>query len=146
MKARIFLVDDEPAVLRGLRALISQDSSLEVCGACQSAPEALAQISALKPDLAVVDLSLREGDGLELTSQLRQTCPALKIVVFSMHSQARYVHAAAAKGAQGYVFKDKGMDDLIPAIHKLLLGNTYFPDPPPPASPNPAKRWCGNLE
>jgi DNA-binding NarL/FixJ family response regulator len=123
---RLFLVDDEPVVRRGLWMLFSLQPDLEVCGEAGTEHEALKGILVLRPDLAVVDLSLKEGDGLALIKQLRQRCPALKILVFSMHEQVHFATAAFAAGAQGYVLKEEGAERALEAVHILLDGGYYL--------------------
>ncbi len=123
---RLFLVDDEPAVRRGLRLLLELNSGLEVCGEAAGEQEAQEGILALRPDLAIVDLSLKEGDGLALISQLHTICPELKIVVFSMHDQAHFAASAFAAGAHGYVLKEEGTEQVLDAIRMVMQGRRYL--------------------
>ena len=127
-KTRLFLVDDGPLVRKGLRLLCSVQPDLEVCGEAAGELEALAGILALHPDLAVVDLSLKEGDGLALIKRLRQQCPTLKILVFSMHDQAPFAAIAFALGAHGYVIKEEGSERLLQAIEVVMSGKVYLSD------------------
>ncbi len=124
-RTRLFFVDDEPGVRRGLRLLCDLEPSLEVCGEAGTEHEALEGILALRPHLAVVDLSLKEGDGLALIKQLRQRCPALKILVFSMHDLAHFATAAFEAGAHGYVLKDDGAERVLEAIQVVMEGSYY---------------------
>ena len=126
---RLFLVDDEPIVRKGLRLLFGVEPSLAVCGEAENEHDALAGILALRPDLAVVDLGLKLGDGLSLIKQLHQLCPALKILVFSMHEQAHFVAAAFAAGAHGYVVKEEGTERLLEAIQVIMDGGSYLSEP-----------------
>lgn len=125
-RIRLFLVDDEPVVRRGLRLLLGGQPDLEVCGEAETEQAAVAGIGARRPDLAVVDLSLAEGDGLVLIKRLHQLCPALKVLVFSMHEQAQFVTAAFAAGAHGYVVKEEGTERVIEAIHVIMNGGCYL--------------------
>jgi DNA-binding NarL/FixJ family response regulator len=122
----LFLVDDEPVVRKGLRLLFGLKPELEVCGEAATEHEALAGILALRPDLAVVDLTLKEGDGLSLIKQLHRLYPALRILVFSMHAQASFATAAFAAGAHGYVIKEDGAERLREAVRALLGGECYL--------------------
>jgi DNA-binding NarL/FixJ family response regulator len=124
--ARVFLVDDEPIVRRGLRVLLSVKPGLAVCGEADTEHDALEGILALQPDLAIVDLSLRLGDGVALIKQLHQRCPALKILVFSMHHQAHFATAAFAAGAHGYVVKDEGTERVLEAVASVMDGKPYL--------------------
>ena len=123
---RLFFVDDEPGVRRGLRFLCGLETNLEVCGEAGTEPEALQGILALRPDLVVVDLSLKKGDGLALIKQLHQRCPALKILVFSMHDQEHFATAAFAAGAHGYVVKEDGAERVLEVIQVVMEGGQYL--------------------
>lgn len=122
MSVRIFLVDDEPAVLKGLRVLLGFAPGLEVCGAATQASEALRQMLTEPPDLAVIDLALGKDSGVDLVRDLRGFIPKLKIVVFSMHGEAGSIRAAMRAGADGYVMKEEGSERLVEAIHSVMRG------------------------
>ena len=123
---RLFLVDDEPIVRRGLQFLISGEPGLTVCGEAENEHDALAGILALQPDLAVVDLSLKLGDGMALITQLHHLCPALRILVFSMHQEVHFAATAFAAGAHGYVVKEEGTERLLEAIRVIMAGERYL--------------------
>jgi len=125
-RTRLFLVDDEPAVRKGLGLLVSGRADLDVCGEAASGRDALELIPRLHPDLVVVDLTLKSVGGLELMRRLRQTHPELKLLVFSMHNQLSYVQAAFEVGAQGYVAKEEGTEKLLEAIDVLIAGGLYL--------------------
>ena len=108
--------------------LLSVRSGLEVCGEAGAEHEALEGILSLHPDLAIVDLSLKEGDGIALIKQLQSVCPALKILVFSMHAQAHYAASAFAAGAHGYVLKEEGAESVLTAIALVMRGGRYLSD------------------
>ncbi len=123
---RVFLVDDEPIVRKGLRLLLGVKPGLAVCGEAESEHDALEGILALRPDLAVVDLTLKLGDGLVLIKQLHKLRPALKILVFSMHQEAHFAMAAFAAGAHGYVIKEEGTERVLEAIQAVMDGECYL--------------------
>jgi DNA-binding NarL/FixJ family response regulator len=133
---RLFLVDDEPVVRRGLQLLFGGDPSLTVCGEAENEHDALEGILALRPDLAVVDLSLKLGDGLALITQLHQLRPALKILVFSMHEQVHFATAAFAAGAHGYVTKGEGTEKALEAIRLIMRGDYYLSEQIAAKAPN----------
>ena len=120
------VVDDQPMVSRGVELLLAGERDLVFCGEAESEPQALDRIAGLKPDVAVVDLTLKEGTGLSLIGRLRQRCPELKILVFSMHDQAHYVAGAFGAGAHGYVTKGEGTEKLVEAIHVVMSGKVYL--------------------
>ncbi len=125
-RTRLFLVDDQPIVRRGLRLLCGVNQALEVCGEAAGEHDALARILALRPDLVIVDLTLKEGSGLALIKQLHRRCPTLKILVFSMHAQAHFATGAFAAGARGYVLKEEGSERVLEAIQVIRDGGYYL--------------------
>jgi DNA-binding NarL/FixJ family response regulator len=139
-KLRVFLVEDEPAVRRGLRLLLSLEANLAVCGEAASEDAAAAGILKLQPHVAVVDLSLKAGDGLALIKRLRQLCPALKILVFSMHDDVEIATAAFVAGAHGYVIKEEGTEKVIEAIQDILDGGCYLSERIAAKAPDLASR------
>ncbi len=125
-KIRVFLVDDHPIVRRGFQLLLSMEPDFMVCGDADAGPEALDKIIALKPDVAVIDLSLKSSSGLELIKQLRARSADLKILVFTMHAEAIYEERALRAGASGYITKDKGTEKAIEAIRLLMQDKIFF--------------------
>ncbi len=123
---RLFLVDDEPMVWRGLELLFGHEADLTVCGHASSASETLERLPALAPDLAIVDLSLRSETGFDLLRQLRRLSPGLGLLVFSMHNEISFVRAAFEAGAQAYVTKEEGADTVLEAVRSVAAGKTYL--------------------
>ena len=128
-KIRVFLVDDHPIVRRGFQLLLGMERDLAVCGEADSGPEALQKILALKPDVAIVDLSLKSSNGLELIKQLRPQCPHLKILVFTMRAEGIYAERALRAGANGYITKEEGTERAIEALRLLVQGKTCLSQP-----------------
>ncbi len=126
MAVRVFLVEDEPSVRRGLELLLNREPDIQICGSAPGQQEALRRILALKPDLAIVDLSLKQGSGLDLLRDLHAFKAAPKTLVFSMHGQAGDVRSALRAGANGYVTKEDGTEYLVDAIHAVLLGKCFL--------------------
>jgi DNA-binding NarL/FixJ family response regulator len=120
------VVDDEQAVRRGLSMFINLQPDLLTCGEAADRPSALKLIRALKPDLAIVDLRLKTGSGLDLIETLHQRWPELKVLVFSLQDAALYAERALQAGAHGYVTKEEGGEKAIEAIRALLQGKTYL--------------------
>ncbi len=125
-RARILLVDDHPVIRGGLIRLLSKQPDLECCGEAGTAPEALTLAREQKPDLAIVDLRLKHGDGLELIKALRAEQPTLKTLVLSQHTERVYVERALRAGAQGYVAKEQDPADLLQAVRTILAGQVYL--------------------
>ena len=104
-KIKIFLVDDHPLVREWLTNLIHQQPDLVVCGESEDAPHALQEISTAKPDVAIVDISLKHGSGIELIKNLKAQHPGIAIIVLSMHDERLYAERALRAGARGYIMK-----------------------------------------
>lgn len=122
--ARIFLVDDHPAVRAGLRLLLAQ-AAFGVCGEAGDVSTALAEIRGADPNLVIVDLSLGDESGLTLLRPLIAALPEARLLVYSMHEDAFHVQQAFAAGAAGYVTKREISDLLIVAVDELLAGRSY---------------------
>jgi len=128
-KVRVFLVDDHPIVRRGFQLLLSVEPDLMVCGEADSGPAALSKILALKPDVAIVDLSLKTSSGLDLIRQLHAQCPKVKMLVFTMRGEAIFAERALRAGAHGYITKDEGTEKAVEAIRLLMQGKTCLSQP-----------------
>jgi DNA-binding NarL/FixJ family response regulator len=126
MSTRVFLVDDEPAVRKGLSLLLGREEDMEICGEAGSATDALKQMLTLKPDLAIIDLSLDKENGLDLIKDLSSFGTKPRILVFSMHSESSYIRAAFGAGADGYVMKEEGTERLLDAVHTLVRGKQFL--------------------
>jgi DNA-binding NarL/FixJ family response regulator len=124
-KARGLLVDDHPIVRQGLTQLINRQHDLEVCGEAEDMVSAQSAISSLKPDFAVVDLSLKGIDGIDLIKKLKSDRTPVPVLVFSMHEESLYAERALHAGASGYIMKQEGTENLITAIRRILGGKIY---------------------
>lgn len=127
-KKRVLLVDDHPILRQGLANVLNAQAHLVVCGEAQDRADAIALAERLQPDLALVDLSLRAGDGLELIKDLRVRLPGLLTLVLSMHDETIYAERALRAGARGYVMKQEKLDRLLLAISRVLSGSIYVSD------------------
>jgi DNA-binding NarL/FixJ family response regulator len=125
-KKRIFLVDDHPLVREWLTNLINQQPDLTVCGETDSAPQALEAIARAKPDVAIVDLSLKDSSGFDLIKNLKLSEAGAAVLVLSMHDEAHYAERALRAGARGYVMKRETTKKVITAIRRVLEGKLYL--------------------
>jgi DNA-binding NarL/FixJ family response regulator len=125
-RRRIVLVDDHPIVREGLAQLINRSGDLVICGEAADAGEALKAIEALQPDLAVVDISLRGMDGVELIKQARARWPKLMILALSMHSEELFAERVLRAGARGYIMKQEATSGVLTAIRQVLNGDIYL--------------------
>jgi DNA-binding NarL/FixJ family response regulator len=125
-KAKIFLVDDHPLVREWLANLIEKNLDLTICGEAENAPAALEAIAELKPDLAIIDLSLGSSSGIDLIRSIRSSFPAVAMIVLSIHDERAYAERAIRAGARGYVMKRESTKKIIDAIREVLRGNLYL--------------------
>ena len=126
--SRIVLIDDHPIVRRGLAGLINDEADLEVVGEASSVAEAFEMLESAHPDVALVDLSLGDGHGLELIKQVRANGWSIKMLVVSMADEALYADRVLRAGASGYLRKDQATDHIIEAIRRILSGRVYLSD------------------
>jgi DNA-binding NarL/FixJ family response regulator len=126
MKRRVLIVDDHPIVRQGMKLMIDAEPDLAVCGEAQTEQEARAQVRALMPDAAIVDLSLDQGDGFNVVRDIRAHFPQVRVLVLSMHDEAIYAERLLAEGAAGYIMKQAATDQLVNALRVVLRGDTYL--------------------
>lgn len=127
-KSKILIVDDHPIVRRGLKELINHEKDLVVSGQAEDAHQAMEAIRAQKPDMAVVDISLKGTSGLGLIKDIKTQYPSLPVLTLSMHDESLYAERALRAGAKGYIMKQQATEDLIMAIRKVLGGHVYVSD------------------
>jgi DNA-binding NarL/FixJ family response regulator len=125
-KTRLFLVEDHPVVCEGLKLLIDGDPELTVCGTASSVADAKTRIRELEPDMALIDITLGDGSGLDLIKELHQQNPKLMMMAISMHDESVYAERALRAGAKGYVMKSEAMDTVRTAVHRVLGGEIYM--------------------
>jgi DNA-binding NarL/FixJ family response regulator len=126
VRKKIFIVDDHPMMRDGLAQMIGNEADMSVCGEAEDASEALAQIEKLKPDLAIVDITLRSSSGLELIKDLQIRLPNVAVLVISMHDESLYAERVLRAGGRGYIMKQEGGKKLMEAIRQVLSGQTYI--------------------
>src|SRR3954469_1965457 len=124
-KKRVLLVDDHPIVRERLAELIGQESDLEVCGEGEDAITALKQVAALRPDVAIVDITLKDTYGIELIKDLKDRHPKLPVLVLSMHDESLYGERAIRAGAKGYLNKQEATKKVVTAIRTVLAGQIF---------------------
>lgn len=124
--SRVFIVEDHPALREQLVRVVNGEKSLTVCGEAGDAFEAFAAIGRVKPDLALVDITLPGKSGLELVKELRAVDSGIKLLVVSMHDAATHGGKALQAGASGYLRKQGNPEELIRAILVVLDGKIYM--------------------
>jgi DNA-binding NarL/FixJ family response regulator len=123
---QIYIVDDHPLMRKGLAMTLEKEVGFELCGQAESAEQALSEILDLKPDVAIIDISLPGMNGLELVKNLLHQSPEQKILIVSRHDEELYAERALRAGAKGYLMKLEAVDVLVQAINQILNGGIYL--------------------
>ena len=123
---KVLLVDDHPLVREGLRARLSGVAGIEVVGEAGDAAQAFEQVERLRPDLVLMDVGMKQVNGIELTARLRERHPTLRVLMLSMYDNPEYVHRALAAGARGYVLKEAPSEEIVAAILAVAQGRNFL--------------------
>jgi DNA-binding NarL/FixJ family response regulator len=124
--ARILLADDHTMMRQGLRHILESHPEFDIIAEASSGIEAVEMARSLKPDIAIVDVGMKELNGIEATSQILRHSPQTAVLILSMYSDERYVVRAVKAGARGYVLKNSAGDELIEALHNVQKGMAFF--------------------
>jgi len=122
----LMLVDDHSILREGLRALLELEADFRVAGEAGSADEALALAAQVQPDIVLTDIGLRGRSGLTLVRELREQCPAVRIILLTAHASEEYIRAGLDCKADGYVLKDSGRVELMTAIRTVASGQQFL--------------------
>jgi DNA-binding NarL/FixJ family response regulator len=125
-KAKILIVDDRPIMREGLQNGLNRQDDLMVCGEAANVSEAMKQISICTPDLAILDLVMRNGNGLDLICDIAARHPSLPTLVFSDQPERLYARRALLAGAKGYIMKTEPIEKVVEAIRQVLAGHVYL--------------------
>ena len=128
-QCKVLLVEDHPMFRERLAHLINKDLGMTVCGETDNIAEAMQIIQKVKPDIAIVDISLRGSSGLELLKDIRAQQIDLSVLVLSMHAEELYAERALRAGAKGYIMKSEASSEVIEAIHTVRRGEIYVSRP-----------------
>lgn len=146
MAIRVLIADDHAVVRAGLRTLIGAEPGMDLVGEATGGEEVLALAGALRPDVAVLDLSMPGLDGLEATRRIKHEHPNVRILILTVHEDEALLREAIRAGASGYIIKHAAEAELIAAIHTVEIGEIYVhpkmlrallaePEPAQPAAP-----------
>src|SRR5690606_17996420 len=124
----VFIIDDHPIVRKGLAQLLDQEPDLVVCGEAADVREARVGLEGTRPAVVIRDLALRGGDGLERLQQIRAKHGQLAVLGVSMHDETTYAERLLSAGANGYIMKQAGGDQLVVALRRVLAGGVYVSD------------------
>lgn len=123
---RVLIVDDHPVVREGLAMHIASQPDMEVCGEAEGSTDALALAESTRPDVAVIDISLKIGNGLDLVKRMKAHDDRLGIVIWSMYPENLYAERALRAGALGYVHKGRATKQIVEAIRTVQAGKVYL--------------------
>ena len=124
-KTRIFIVDDHPLLRRGLAELINREPDMTFCGEAEDSPSAMKAIAQLKPDLVIVDISLKGYNGIELIKNIKAFDPKIQVLVLSMHDESIYAMRVLKAGAKAYVMKQEVVDKVMEAVRRIRAGKVF---------------------
>ncbi len=125
-KIKIMIVDDHPIIRYGIMRIIENERNFMICCEAESKNEALKKVSEFIPDLIIVDISLGDGNGIELIKDVKVKYPEIKMLVLSIHNEFLYAERVIRTGAMGYIKKTEACDHIIIAIKKVLSGELYL--------------------
>ncbi len=125
-KIKVLLVDDHPILRAGLGRLINQEADMMICGEAEDGPTAFDLVGTLNPDIAVIDISLKGSNGIELVKNLKARYPELPTMVLSMHDESLYAERALRAGSLGYIMKEEAIGQVLVAIRKVLQGEIFL--------------------
>jgi DNA-binding NarL/FixJ family response regulator len=125
-RTSVLIVDDHPAVREALAMRIGRQADLEVCGEAADLSEALRLLADTQPDVAVIDISLKTGCGIDLIKRIKDRNDTVRMLVWSTHSESLYAERALRAGALGYINKDQATDKIVEGIRRVREGKVYL--------------------
>ncbi len=124
-KYKVLIVDDHPIFCLGVSELINKEADLHVCGSVEKIKDANKAIKEFEPDMVIVDISLKDGSGIDLVEDIKKNHKKLPTLVLSMYDESLYAERAFLAGALGYVMKQEAITSVVKAIRQVLNGNIY---------------------
>ena len=126
MSITVFIADDHAVVRDGLRYLLEAQPDIEVIGDAADGRETVRLVTQLKPDVAIMDITMPELNGIDATLQIRDVCPSTKVIILSMHANTRHIARALQAGAQGYLVKESAGIEVVKAVRTVYAGHHYL--------------------
>ncbi len=126
IKQRILIAEDHTLLRAGLRALLAQDSDIEIVGEADNGRDAIQMVGALSPNLVLMDLNMPGMNGIEAILDIKRRYPETRVLVLTIHKTEEYIHESLRAGADGYILKDATHDELRVAVRSVLNGKTYL--------------------
>ena len=125
---KVFLADDHAVVRDGMCALMDAEADIQVVGTAGDGRQTVRQVENTQPDVVVMDIAMPELNGIEATRQISETCPAVKVIILSMHDSSEHIYQALNAGAKGYLLKDSAGKEVVSAIRAVSSGRRYLSD------------------
>ena len=126
MQIRVVLADDHPVVLAGIKALLQAAPEISLAGEATTGTAAFELICGLRPDVAVIDISMPDLNGIALAQRVAETCPEVKLLALTVHEDRAYIQPLLQAGARGYLLKRSAAEDLVRAIRAIAAGGVYL--------------------
>lgn len=126
MKHKIYLLDDHPVVIEGLKQIVNSQSDMEVVGSADDASAALDEIGQLRPDAIILDITLKDRNGVEFIKKVRAQYPKSHVFIYSMHDENVYAERCLRAGAMGYLMKGESSARLLQGLRQVLTGSFFF--------------------
>jgi DNA-binding NarL/FixJ family response regulator len=126
-KIKILLADDHAVVRKGMKMLLEEEPNIDIIGEAIDGIDALEKVEILSPNIVILDITMPHMNGIEATKHISSKFPEVKILVFSMHNDTDYILKSVENGANGYLLKDSGKDEIMKAIFAVSSGKKYFP-------------------
>lgn len=126
MATRVLIADDHAIVRAGLRAVLKGEAGMELVGEASNGEEALLLVESLHPDILVLDLSMPDMDGIQVTKRLQSTSPGVRILILTVHEDEALLREVIRAGAAGYILKHAAEEELLSAIHVVQMGEIYI--------------------
>lgn len=126
MKHKIYILDDHPVVIEGLKKIFDGQEDLVVVGTSEDASVALEQVEKLKPNVIILDITLKDRSGVDIIKKLKQSFPETHVLVYSMHDENVYAERSLRAGAMGYLMKGDPVARVLMAIRQILSGGFFF--------------------
>lgn len=128
MEIRIFLVDDHQLVRDGIKALLMSSPEISILGEASTGKECFEKISPEQPDILILDISLPDTTGIEITRRVTELYPGMKVLILSMYTNEDFIFNAVKAGARGYLPKNTSREELLEALHTIYEGEEFFAD------------------
>lgn len=125
-KIKLFLVDDHKMIREGLKTFLAEQEDFEIVAEAENGIDCLSQLEAIKPNVVLTDLNMPKMDGLELTKNIKEKYPDIKVIALTMMGESQHIKQMLSEGAMGYLLKDCSEEELIRAIKNVYNNGTYY--------------------